>query len=63
MTSGSCELSAASPSASEMFGFVDHPPGQGEKKDGSDNPSCHLWGVLEQLGQCKNPLTGTCQGI
>lgn len=23
----------------------------------------HLWGVLEQLGQCKNPLTSTHQGI
>lgn len=65
MTLGSCELSATSLSASKMFGFIDHPQwqGEGQKKDGSDNLSCHLWGVLEQLGQHKNPLTSTCQGI
>lgn len=36
MTLGSCELSAASLSASGIFGFVDHPQWQGEreKKDG-----------------------------
>lgn len=39
MTSGPCELSAVSLSASEMFGFTDHPPWQGEEdeKDRSDN--------------------------
>jgi len=64
MTPGSCELSAASLSASEMSGFVDHPQqqGEGDKKEGSDNTSCHLWGVLEQLVQCNNPLTSICQG-
>lgn len=73
MTSGSCELSALSLSASEIFGFVDHPQQQGErqKKDGErerkrmEVTTRHVTygGVLEQLGQCKNPLTSTCQGI
>lgn len=65
MTSGPCELSAMSLSASEMFGFTDHPPWQGEEeeKDGSDNPPCHTWRVLQQLGQCKDSLTSACQGI
>lgn len=51
MTSGPCELSAMSLSVSEMFGFTDHPPWQGEEheKDGSDNHvtcgrSCSSWG-------------------
>lgn len=46
MTSGSCEVSAAPLSASEMSGFIDHPQhqGEGKKEDGSDNPSLSLMG-------------------
>lgn len=63
MTSVSCELSAAPLAATEMSGFVDHPQWQGEKKDRSDNPPCHLREVLGQMGQHKNPPVSTCQGI
>lgn len=52
MTSGPCELSAMSPSASKMSGFTDHPPwqGEGEEKDRSDTHHvtrggpCSSWG-------------------